>query len=288
MTKPSANVVNIEKKSLVQQLGSKFKIESSDLETTLAATAFKLPGGKKVSPEQMRALLIIADQYGLNPFAREIYAFPDSFGGVVPVVGVDGWSRIINENPQFDGMEFRQDKDSCTCIIYRKDRSHPTTVTEYTAECSRSTAPWKSHPKRMMRHKSLIQCARLAFGLVGIFDPDEAERIVEQTEKDITKEVKVEMPKEMVEPSKERVEPSLADNLGAMGFVEVVDSTLPNKSASYIHSKDIPLLERIAACSTLAEVKSLKQEVAEIESPQDHQAAMIAGTAQVKKIKGES
>jgi hypothetical protein len=35
-------------------------------------------------------------------------------------------------------------------------------------------------------------------------------------------------------------------------------------------------------------VKSLKQEVAEIESPQDHQAAMIAGTAQVKKIKGES
>ena len=280
MTKPSANVVNIEKKSLVQQLGSKFKIESSDLETTLAATAFKLPGGKKVSPEQMRALLIIADQYGLNPFAREIYAFPDSFGGVVPVVGVDGWSRIINENSQFDGMEFRQDKDSCTCIIYRKDRSHPTSVTEYTAECSRSTAPWKSHPKRMMRHKSLIQCARLAFGLVGIFDPDEAERIVEQTEKDITKEVKVEMPKE-------RVDPTLTENLEAMGFVEVVDLKSP-KSSSYIHNKEISILERIAACSTLSEVKSLKQEVAEIESPQDHQAAMIAGTAQVKKIKGES
>ena len=31
----------------------------------------------------------------------------------------------------------------------------------------------------MLRHKALIQCARLAFSLGGIFDPDEAERIDE-------------------------------------------------------------------------------------------------------------
>jgi hypothetical protein len=31
----------------------------------------------------------------------------------------------------------------------------------------------------MLRHKALIQCARLAFGFVGIFDQDEAERITE-------------------------------------------------------------------------------------------------------------
>ena len=29
---------------------------------------------------------------------------PDRNNGIVPVVGVDGWSRIINDNPQFDGM----------------------------------------------------------------------------------------------------------------------------------------------------------------------------------------
>jgi hypothetical protein len=32
----------------------------------------------------------------------------------------------------------------------------------------------------MLRHKAMIQCARLAFGFAGIFDQDEAERIVER------------------------------------------------------------------------------------------------------------
>ena len=31
----------------------------------------------------------------------------------------------------------------------------------------------------MLRHKAMIQCARLAFGYGGIYDQDEAERIVE-------------------------------------------------------------------------------------------------------------
>ena len=34
----------------------------------------------------------------------------------------------------------------------------------------------------MLRHKALIQCARYAFGLSGIVDPDEAERIIAATE----------------------------------------------------------------------------------------------------------
>lgn len=143
----------------------------------LKATAFK---GGNVTDAQMTSLMIVADQYGLNPWTREIYAFPDK-GGIVPVVGVDGWSRIINEHPQFDGIEFEQNDESCTCIMYRKDRAHATKVTEYLSECRRDNAqPWKTHPKRMLRHKSLIQCARLAFGFVGIYDQDEAERIIER------------------------------------------------------------------------------------------------------------
>ncbi len=35
------------------------------------------------------------------------------------------------------------------------------------------------HPTRTLRHKTLIQCARLAFGFAGIFDQDEAERVIE-------------------------------------------------------------------------------------------------------------
>ena len=147
-----------------------------ELIATLKATAFK----GNVSDSQMAALLLVASQYSLNPWTKEIYAFPDRNNGIVPVVGVDGWSRIINSHPQFDGMDFEQDAESCTCIIYRKDRSHPIKVTEWMDECKRDgVGPWKSHPKRMLRHKAMIQCARLAFGFVGVFDQDEAERIAE-------------------------------------------------------------------------------------------------------------
>lgn len=160
----------------VNQLAETLGIpESEDLVVVLKATAFK----GQVSDAQMSALLIVAKQYNLNPWTKEIYAFPDKNNGIVPVVGVDGWSRIINSHPMFDGMDFEQDDESCTCIIYRKDRAHPVKATEYMSECKRPAGPWQSHPKRMLRHKALIQCARLAFGYVGIFDLDEAERIAE-------------------------------------------------------------------------------------------------------------
>lgn len=161
--------------SLLAKMAGRFGVEPTKMLGTLKATAFK----GDVSNEQMMALLIVANQYGLNPWTKEIYAFPDRQNGIVPVVGVDGWSRIINEHPQFDGMDFNQDEQSCTCTIYRKDRGHPIQVTEYMAECKREVGPWKSHPRRMLRHKAMIQCARLAFGFVGVYDPDEADRIVE-------------------------------------------------------------------------------------------------------------
>lgn len=160
----------------INQLAERFELpQSEELYQVLKATAFK----GEVTDAQLSALLIVAKQFGLNPWTKEIYAFPDK-GGIVPVVGVDGWARIINSNAQFDGMDFEQDADSCTCIIYRKDRAHPTKITEWMAECRQyGVKPWESHPYRMLRHKAMIQCARIAFGFGGIYDVDEAERIIE-------------------------------------------------------------------------------------------------------------
>ena len=162
--------------TLSRNLSAKFGMgEEANVLETLKATAFK----GQVNDAQMTALLIVANQYGLNPWTKEIYAFPDKNNGIVPVVGVDGWSRIMNDHPDFDGMDFEQDEESCTCRIYRKGRSHPIQVTEYMSECKRGAGPWLSHPKRMLRHKAMIQCARLAFGFGGIYDEDEAARIRE-------------------------------------------------------------------------------------------------------------
>ena len=162
---------------MTDKLAARFGMgDGVELLATLKQTAFR----GQATDAQMTALLIVADAHNLNPWTKEIYAFPDKNNGIIPVVGVDGWSRIINSHPQFDGMKFEQDDESCTCIMYRKDRTHPVEVTEYMSECKRaSVGPWMSHPKRMLRHKAMIQCARLAFGFAGIYDQDEAERIAE-------------------------------------------------------------------------------------------------------------
>ena len=182
----------------INQLADRFELpQSEELYQVLKSTAFK----GDVTDAQLSALLIVAKQYGLNPWTKEIYAFPDK-GGIVPVVGVDGWSRIINGNAQFDGMDFEQNADSCTCVIYRKDRGHPIKVTEWMAECRRDIAgPWKTHPYRMLRHKAMIQCARIAFGFGGIYDQDEAERIVDAPAEKFMGNVEVVKPAAVEQPT---------------------------------------------------------------------------------------
>lgn len=174
--------------SVLVRMGQRFGVDPDKMLSTLKETAFK----GNVSTEQMMALLVVADQYGLNPWTKEIYAFPAQGGAIVPVVGVDGWSRIINTNHEFDGMDFNEGELNSKsiptwieCVIHRKDRSHPIKVKEYFEEVYRDVGPWKSHPRRMLRHKAMIQCARLAFGFAGIFDQDEAERIIDVTPVDL-------------------------------------------------------------------------------------------------------
>lgn len=167
--------------SLVAKVAAKYSVDPEKLLDALKSTAFKGDRDKAVTNEQMMALLVVADQYNLNPWTKEIFAFPDQKGGIIPLVSVDGWSRIVNEHPQLAGFTFEYDPDGewCECIIERKDRSQPIRVREYLAECRRNTSPWTTHPQRMLRHKAFIQAARIAFGFGGIYDQDEAERIRE-------------------------------------------------------------------------------------------------------------
>lgn len=166
-----------QKRSALAALAARMGVEADALFlSSLRSVAFKSPNA---SNEQLLALCVVANQYGLNPFTKELYAFPDKGGGVVPIVSVDGWARIINDSPMFNGMEFVEADDGswCEAVIYRKDREHPLRAREYLSECKRNTDPWKSHPRRMLRHRAMIQAARLAFGFSGIYDPDEGETI---------------------------------------------------------------------------------------------------------------
>lgn len=176
-------------KSLIVHLADRYHMEPARFVQALKATV--IPGN--VSDEQFAAFLMVAKEYDLNPLTKEIFAFPARSGGIQPVVSVDGWVKMANAHPEFDGMEFEDHLNegqlvAITCRVYRKDRSHPTSSTEYMEECRRKTDVWRQWPSRMLRHKATIQALRLAFGFSGITEPDEAERAI-QPAKDVTPEV---------------------------------------------------------------------------------------------------
>ncbi|MCA3694223.1 phage recombination protein Bet [Aquidulcibacter sp.] len=194
----------MESKPIESRMALRFGVAEKDVFAILKGTAFKTKdsNGQQATDAQMVALMIVADQYGLNPFTKELYAYPDKQNGIVPVVSVDGWTRIVNQHEAMNGIEFRYADEFvtmaagkpcpewCEVIITRKDREKPIVIREFLDEVycpPRGTfsGPWQSHTKRMLRHKTLIQGARIAFGFSGIYDEDEAQRIVER---DITGE----------------------------------------------------------------------------------------------------
>ena len=182
------------KPTVIGSLAAKLEVDPLKLCAMLKRTCF----AKCRNDDEFMAMCIVANTYGLNPILKEIYAFPNKkTGAVVPVVGVDGWMRIINSHPAIDGIEFAETADGsyCTAIIYRKDRAHPVKVTEWLDECRGDTDPWNKWPRRMLRHKALIQAARIAFGFTGIFDPDEARRIEESTLAEVAEVPRIAAPK---------------------------------------------------------------------------------------------
>jgi len=162
------------KTSALLVMAARLNVDAAKLNSTLKATVFK-----GATDDELLALVVVANEYRLNPLTKEIYAFPAKGGGIVPVVSIDGWVSMVNDHPKMDGMEFEHHHDdggklqAITCRLYRKDRSRPIEVTEYLSECRRNTEPWKME-NRMLRHKALMQCARYAFGFSGVTDDDEA------------------------------------------------------------------------------------------------------------------
>jgi phage recombination protein Bet len=164
---------------LITQLATESGMDRSNYWNTIKATVMP----QQATTEQVIAFLSVARAHNLNPITKEIYAFP-SKGGVMPIVGVDGWLKMANAHPMFDGMETEEVREggdilAVRCVVHRKDRSHPVTATEYMSECKRNTEPWRQWPVRMLTNKAMIQAIRRAFSFAGIYDPDEGERIRE-------------------------------------------------------------------------------------------------------------
>lgn len=153
--------------------------------------------GAQATNAELAIVTGVCATYGLNPLVKECAAFV-SGGKLSVVVMVDGWYKMVNRRPEFDGVEFDDKFDdkgslvSITCRMFIKGRERPVCVTEYMSECKDpKSSVWQKWPARMLRHKAYIQCARMAFGISEVIDDDEASRITANSpsgsrEKDIT------------------------------------------------------------------------------------------------------
>jgi hypothetical protein len=127
-----------------------------------------------LTPYTQIQLLRIATKHKLDPLSDEI-AVMETLDGYQAFITIDGWVKLINNHDQFAGMSLREtQKDQSSekeilewmeCTIYRHDRILPIVVKEYFDEVKTDHPSWQQMPRRMLRHRVIQQCARLAFGI---------------------------------------------------------------------------------------------------------------------------
>jgi phage recombination protein Bet len=185
-------------RTALQVMAERLKCDPEELKKVIknSMTSAKGEDGKKrdMTDEEFFGFLIVANSYGLNPMTKEITAFAAKGGGIVPVVSTDGWTRIGVNHPDYATHYFRHSeapfvtmKGAKPCpewmeIVIVKQDGTELPIREYLDEVYREcdyVTPWKTHTKRMLRHKTKIQGFREAFGFGGIYDEDEAHRIIE-------------------------------------------------------------------------------------------------------------
>ena len=124
-----------------------------------------------ITPYTQVQLLRLASKHLLDPLSDEI-GIMETKEGFVPFITIDGWAKLMNQHPQYAGMSLREPIESNSqlpawmeCAIYRNDRILPIVVKEYLEEVMTNHPSWQQMPRRMLRHRVIQQCARLAFGI---------------------------------------------------------------------------------------------------------------------------
>ena len=126
----------------------------------------------QLSETTQESCLRLIAEYRLNPRADEIDLVQFEEGRWQVFITVNGWAKLINAHPAFRGIEFSEANELhqgvpiwMGCTIYRTDRIKPIVIREYFTEMKTEHAAWQQMPRRMLRHRAMQQCARLAFGI---------------------------------------------------------------------------------------------------------------------------
>ena len=150
----------------------------------------------KASDDELKMFLSIATTYGLDPFLREIWCV-DMNGRNVITTGRDGYLKIANRNPNFDGMvsdvvhagdRFMKEGDNIKhvytvsnrgpivgayALVYRKDRAHSSYFFAPFSEYNKGFNAWKQYPSAMIQKVAESMALKRAFSISGLVTEEE-------------------------------------------------------------------------------------------------------------------
>ena len=151
-------------KKTISALAKRLAIEEAELQAWVDLQVM-------VPAKTILALLRLAQEHHLDPLKEEVALALYEEGNWQAYITVEGWSKLLNYHLAFDGITFSESPEHANnipiwmeCTIYRKDRVKPIVIREYFEEVKGEQAIWQKMPRRMLRHRVMQQCARLAVG----------------------------------------------------------------------------------------------------------------------------
>ena len=147
-----------------------------DLDSTEIIAAIKQTVCKGASDAQLQVFIQVCRSTGLNPWLKEIYFVAEK--GLI-MASRDGYLRIANEHPMFDGMETRIERDAknvpvkATCSVWRKDRSHAITCEAYYSEYRKPGQVWQQYPSAMIGKVAEVLALKRSFAIDGCVSEEE-------------------------------------------------------------------------------------------------------------------
>ncbi len=131
---------------------------------------------KGATDPQLRMFLEVCKRTGLDPFLKEIWYVAEK--GII-MAARDGYLRVANENPNFDGIETRVERDTknipikAVCTVWRKDRSHPVICEAYYNEYVKQSPVWKQYPSAMISKVAEVLALKRSFAINGVVSEEE-------------------------------------------------------------------------------------------------------------------
>ncbi len=145
---------------------------------------------------ELKMFLHLSRNYGLDPLAKDLW-FIKAGGRPVIMTSRDGYLKIANRDPNFDGMEadvvysgddFRKTKDGVEhtygtqnrgtpigayALVWRTDRKTPAYVFAPFRDYNKGSGTWRQYPHAMILKVAEAMALKRAFSISGLVTKEE-------------------------------------------------------------------------------------------------------------------